>query len=87
MWFPPETVVRVFLALAGCAAALFAPWPFAVACMVLLSLRFAAWEVPLIGLLMDLLWLPETHFMIPYCTVFGIAVVWLASPLRRQLLL
>jgi hypothetical protein len=55
--------------------------------MVLLSLRFAAWEVPLIGLYMDFLWLPGGHFMMPYFLIFGIAVVWLASPLRRQLLL
>ena len=87
MWSHPETIVRVLLAILGFAGALFAPWPFPVLCMILLSLRFAAWEVPLIGFFIDMMWLPGNHFMIPYFMIFGIALVWLASPVRRQLLL
>ena len=83
-----EKILRVFVAIAGFSGVVFAPWWLPVICMVLLSLRYAAWEVPLIGLLMDLAWLPAGgHLAIPVFTLLGIAVVWLTSPLRRQLLL
>jgi hypothetical protein len=84
---PLEKYVRIALALIGIIGALFAPWWLAVTCMVLLSLRFPAWEVPFIGLTIDLLWLPGDGFHIPVFTLLGILLVWLASPLRRQFLL
>jgi hypothetical protein len=88
MSYRPETVVRILLALAGLFGALFAPWWVPLICMILLSLRYPAWEVPLTGLLMDLVWLPSGgHFAIPLFTILGIIIVWLAAPLRRQLLL
>jgi hypothetical protein len=83
-----ETSVRVLVALCGFCGAVFAPWWVPLVCMVLLSLRYAAWEVPLIGLCMDLLWLPGTgHMMLPVFTLFGVALVWLLAPLRQQFLL
>jgi hypothetical protein len=88
MSYRPETLVRILLALAGFLGAFFAPWWVPFICMILLSLRFSAWEVPLIGLCVDLLWLPSgTHFALPLFTLLGIALVWAASPLRKQLLL
>ncbi len=88
MLFRLETSTRVALALAGFFGVLFAPWWVPLSCMILLSLRYAAWEVPLIGLLLDFLWLPSgEHFAVPIFTLLGIIVVWAASPLRRQLLL
>jgi len=88
MWYHPEKFVRTFLALAGFLGALFAPWWVPLGCMILLSLRYSAWEVPLIGLCVDFLWLPSGgHFMVPVFTLLGIIIVWAASPLRRQLLL
>lgn len=77
-------IVLVLLALLG---ALFMPWWVPVLCMLVLSLRYEAWEVPLIGLWMDLLWLPGGHLGIPYFTLFGLFVAWAATPIRRQLLL
>ena len=88
MWSHPETLVRTLLVLVGCIGMLFAPWWVPLTCMILLSLRFAAWEVPLMGLLMDFLWLPSgAHFMFPLFAIFGIVLVWCTSPLRKQLLL
>jgi hypothetical protein len=88
MSYRPETIVRVLLSLAGFFGVLFAPWWFVLACMILLSLRYAAWEVPLIGLFMDFVWLPTSgHIAVPVFTLLGIAIVWIASPLRKQLLL
>ena len=75
-----ETLVRVILALVGFLGVLVAPW--------WVPLMYAAWEVPLIGLLMDFVWLPsQGHFAIPVFTLLGIIMVWLASPLRKQFLL
>lgn len=88
MLYPLETYLRVFVALIGFFGALFAPWWVPVICMVLLSLRFTAWEVPFIGLLIDLLWLPGNNTVsIPVFTLIGIVLVWVASPLRKQFLL
>lgn len=87
MWYRSEVSVRVLVALAGFLGVLFAPWWVTPVCMVLLSLRYAAWEVPLMGFCMDCLWLPGGHFSVPVFTILGIVVVWFASPLRRQLLL
>ncbi len=85
MWSPAD-LFRALLAALAVVGALVAPWWLPAACMLLLSLRFDAWEVPLIGLWVDLLWLPTPH-SIPWFTLYGIAVVWLAAPLRKQLLL
>lgn len=88
MSYPLETAARIVIALAGFLGALFAPWWVPLACMLLLSLRFPAWEVPFIGLLVDFLWLPSGgNFAFPLFTILGIAFVWLAHPLRRQFLL
>jgi hypothetical protein len=81
-------LIRVALGLTGILSALVAPpWvPFV--CIVLLSLRFDAWEVLAIGLLMDFVWLP-THVSLeafPLATFMAILVVWGCAPIRRELL-
>ena len=88
MLYLPETYLRIFVAFVGFVGALFAPWWVPLICMILLSLRFTAWEVPFIGLLIDFLWLPSgTGFHPPLFMLIGIALVWIASPLRKQFLL
>jgi hypothetical protein len=61
---------------------------FALMAVVLLSLRYRAWEVLFIGLLMDLLWLPSGSFLyaVPISTILAATIVWLLEPLREQLL-
>lgn len=80
--------IRLLLALAALFGAFAAPFWVPLLCMVLLSLRFSAWEVPLLGLLVDLLWLPSVGFLtpFPYFTVGGILIVLLFEPLRREFL-
>jgi hypothetical protein len=84
-----ETFVRIFLAAAGLVGSFFAPWWVPAACIVLLALRFCAWEALLIGLFMDLLWLPSGSLLhpFPYFTVCSVLLVWLLEPLRSQFLL
>ena len=82
-------IARISIALVGIAGAFFAPWWLPAVCMVLLSLRWRAWEVPLLGLLIDFLWLPAGSPLIhvPLFTLTGLAIVWLFEPMRSQFLL
>lgn len=80
--------MRILIGLVAVISTFVAPWWVPALCMLALSLRFPAWEAPFIGLLMDLLWLPQgEHFMFPFFTLFGVIILWIARPLRRQLLL
>ena len=85
-FFPSRTSVRILIALLGTLGVLFAPWWVPLLCMIVLSLRYPAWEVPLIGLLMDLVWLPATGLELPLFLIGGILIVWICAPLRSQFL-
>jgi hypothetical protein len=88
--YPRSNVVRIALALVGAFGALFLAWWVPLICMILLSLRWAAWEVLMIGLFMDFLWLPGSGsggFHLPFFTIGGIALVWMCAPLRAQFLM
>ncbi|OGG75751.1 hypothetical protein A3A41_00045 [Candidatus Kaiserbacteria bacterium RIFCSPLOWO2_01_FULL_54_22] len=74
------------MAMIGIISAFFAPWFVPAACIVFLCICYPAWEVLLIALLMDLLWLPGAGFSVPYFLVGSIALVWLCAPLRSQFL-
>ncbi len=78
--------VRACVGLAGVASALIAPWWVPALCMLFLALRYPAWEVLFIGILVDLIWLPGTDFSMPLFTIGAITIVWLFAPLRDQFL-
>lgn len=80
------TSIRTSIALLGLLGALFAPWWVPLICMVVLSVCYPAWEVLVIALVMDLVWLPGTGFELPLFLIGGIALVWMCEPLRRQFL-
>jgi hypothetical protein len=80
-----ENSVRILLSLLGVFGAIFGPAWLPVVPMVLLSIRFRAWEVIALGLFVDLLWLPGLHF--PIFLALSIALVWAFEPLRKELLL
>lgn len=79
---------RGVLVLAAFLSALVAPpWvPFLFA--LILALRFPAWEIILLGVCMDLAWLPTyTSFSsLPLATIVAILLVWGLEPVRRELL-
>lgn len=81
-----ETKIRVLVASAGILGAFFAPWWVPLICMAVLALRYPAWEVLFIGLIMDLLWLPGEGFEMPFFLIAGIVSVWICAPLRSQFL-
>jgi hypothetical protein len=82
------TAVRVIVAVVGFLSALFAPWWVPAICIVLLSLRFRAWEAIALGVFMDLLWFStETSFHgLPLFTIGSIIIVWALEPLRIEFL-
>lgn len=63
------------------------PWLFLL-CVVLLALRFSAWEAIMLGLFADLLWLAEpiSLSVFPFTTVIALVIVWGLAPVRRELL-
>lgn len=79
---------RPALVAAAILGALCAPWWVPALAIALLCLRWRAWEAPLIGLWIDLLWLPASPFSsVPLFTVGALAAAWVLEPLRRRFLL
>ena len=68
-------------------AVIAAPW-MTLLVMVILALRYSAWEVLFLGLLVDILWLPGLSLgVLPLFTIAGAALVWGLEPLRREFLI
>jgi len=82
------SALRIAIAALGFLGAIFFPPWIPVICIILLSLRFRAWEAIFIGLLVDLLWrAPEAGWQIvPFFTIGAIIIVWALEPLRREFL-
>ena len=80
-----ENSIRIFLGIFGALAVLFGPAWLPVVPMVLLSIRFRAWEAMVLGLFMDFMWLP--WFGVPMFLILSIILVWIFEPLRKELLL
>lgn len=79
--------MRITLAMCGVFAAIFAPPWMTILCMGLLAFRYPAWEVLFIGLLTDLLWMPQGLFSsMPIFTVSALILVWGLEPLRKEFL-
>lgn len=83
--------MRVAFALLALLSAFFAPPYLTLFLMAVLSLRYAAWEVILVGFLVDCLWFTPfgaESFLgfIPLFTIAGFLLVWGLEPLRREFL-
>ncbi|HET8581023.1 MAG TPA: hypothetical protein VFL98_00975 [Candidatus Paceibacterota bacterium] len=80
-------ILRVLLAIAAFASALFASvWLTAILALVL-AIGWEAWEVIFLGVLVDMLYLPPEglwHIPMP-ATLLAIAIVWLMIPIRNRL--
>ncbi len=80
---------RCILALLGFLSAIFFPPYVPLAVMGLLALRFRAWEVLLIGLCIDFVWLPAGLSLhpLPLFTIGAFILVWALEPIRKEFLL
>ena len=81
--------IRICLLFAAIVGAMFASWLVPLTAMLLVSVRWSAPEVPFIGFLVDLLYLPAVGFLhpLPLFTLIGISLAWIFEPLRRRFLL
>lgn len=82
------TGMRIILALAGVVAALTLPPWAALIAVVVLAAKWRAWEAPLIGLLVDYMWLPTgaPWSVVPMYMLASLAIVWALEPLRARFL-
>jgi len=87
MSFHLKNKVRVSLFFLGVIAVVFTPPWVPLIVMVAAALRYAAWEVLLIGLFADLVWLPALPVSLPLFTIASLVLVWGFEPLRREFLL
>ena len=81
--------MRHVLAIIGFVGSLvLAPW-VPIACIILLAVRYRAWEAILLGAFIDLLWLPTGigWHTLPSFTIAAIVIVWGFEPLRAQFLI
>ena len=77
--------MRIAIASIGVISAV-AGWPVLTALSILvLSIRYRAYEAPFIGLFTDLLW-QGSAWHLPYFTIGALAVFWLFEPLRTEFL-
>ncbi len=82
-------VLRIAIALLGLISVYVFPTWVPIVCIIVLALRYRAWEAILIGALIDLTWLPAVSLShaLPLYTILSIIVVWGFEPLRQQFLL
>jgi hypothetical protein len=80
--------LRILVAIAGFLGVMFLPLWVPVVCIVLLALRFRAWEAILIGAFIDLTWLPSGTLIhsLPLFSIAALLIVWGFEPLRAQFL-
>ena len=81
--------VRILIAFFAIISVFVLPSWVGIVCIILLALRYRAWEAVLIGALIDLVWLPSGPgiHVLPIFTILALVVVWGLEPLRAQFLL
>lgn len=82
--FQQTISLRVVVGTIGLVGVFFLPWWVPIVCAVVLALRYAAFEIVVIGLLMDLTWFTADVGMYPFCAVGSVVLLWLLTPLREQ---
>jgi hypothetical protein len=81
-----SALFRILVALFGFISAGALSPIFTILAMLVLSIRYRAWEVPFLGLFMDFLWLPSGLAAVPLFTLGGLVLFWALEPLRREFL-
>ena len=80
-------IIRIALALCAFVSILFGPLWVSVLLGIILAARWEAWEVILLGLLIDFLYLPLGAFWympIPV-TLLAMVFVWVMVPVRKRI--
>jgi hypothetical protein len=80
-------MIRATLLLLGAGSIVIAPVWVTILIAFLLAFRWEAWEVIVLGVMVDALWLPSGSFWgVPLATVSALILVWLLAPIRNELL-
>jgi hypothetical protein len=80
--------MRTTLFLIGLASVFVGAWWITLGVGVILALRFRAWEVVLLGILVDVLYLPfASVYGIPVATLGMLVMVWALEPVRSEFLM
>ena len=88
MSYLPISSARIVLGILGILGAFFAPPWVPLLVIILLAVRYPAWEILVVGLLVDFLWLPGISLQtLPLFTIVGLVLVWGLAPLRSELLI
>lgn len=85
------TTARALIATIGFVGILTGPWWLPAISMILLSVRWRAPEIVLLGLLMDLAWqgsgtLTTSWHTWPLFTLLSITLLWSLEPIRQRFL-
>ena len=80
--------MRIFLNVVGFTSIFFAPFWVPILAATFLSARWRAWEILIMGMFVDALWLPHSFYWgFPVATIGAILLVWAFEPMRREFLL
>jgi hypothetical protein len=81
-------MIRVIVGLFGFTSIFFLSPIFVFLAVIILSVRYRAWEALFMGLILDFMWSPGGSMMmlIPFATLLSIFIVWALEPLRSELL-
>lgn len=77
---------RVPLFLFGLSTVLFNAPLASLIVMTALALRYAAWEILILGLLTDFLFQPALPVAVPFFTLASLMLLWGLEPMRREFL-
>lgn len=79
--------IRVALGALTFISGLFFPWYITLVFAVAVSVRYPAWELVGIAVILDLFWMPASlPYAFPYMTLSALALLMVFEPLRKQLL-
>lgn len=79
--------MRIFLGIIGFVSVFIAPPWLSALCVLVLCIRWRAWEVLLIGAFSDILWFPASMlYGIPLGTLYALLLLIALEPLRNELL-
>ncbi|OGG61509.1 hypothetical protein A3C21_01870 [Candidatus Kaiserbacteria bacterium RIFCSPHIGHO2_02_FULL_59_21] len=76
--------MRIGLFALGVLGAIFGPPVLPLIAMAVSAIRYPAWEILLLGLLVDFLWLPAFPVSLPLFTIASLALLWGLEPMRRE---
>ncbi len=86
MSFLIKNRVRLFLFSLGVLGVIFAPPWVPLIAIGSSAFLYPAWEVLVIGLFADFVWLPADPISLPIFTILSLIMVWGLEPLRREFL-